>query len=90
MMYIAKELEKIEICPFAAFSHHNKSAVDLIIGRRTDQLVHAPVADKDKNQNNQYDHAYAADGVIAPVPTVRPPWETTHKRDEDHYRENEH
>jgi hypothetical protein len=54
------------------------------------RLVHAQVASKEQDQNNQYDRAYAADGVIAPVLVMWPNWKTAHKRYDKNYRENKH
>ena len=52
--------------------------------------MHAQVAGKEQGQNYQYDHAYAADGVEAPVLTVWPSWKTRHKRHDKNDRHNEH
>jgi hypothetical protein len=52
--------------------------------------VYAQVSCKEQDQDNQYDHAYAADGIITPILTVRPSGKTSDKRHDDEYRENEH
>jgi hypothetical protein len=52
--------------------------------------VRPQVASKEHDQNDQYDYAYAADGVITPVLTMWPSWKTPHKRYDKNYRENEH
>jgi hypothetical protein len=62
---------------------------ELRLARELRRLVHAQVAGKEQNQNNQYGQAYAADGVIAPVLAVSPRWKTPHKRYDKNYRENE-
>jgi hypothetical protein len=53
------------------------------------RLAQVQVAGKEQNYNNQYDQAYAADGVKAPVLAVRPNGKTPHKRYDKDYRENE-
>ena len=52
--------------------------------------MHVQLASEEQDQNNQYDHAYATDGVIAPVLTVWPSWKTPYKGYDKNYRENEH
>jgi len=46
------------------------------------------VAGKVQGQDNHQDHTYA-EGVVAPVLTVRPNGKAPHKRDNNDYRENE-
>jgi hypothetical protein len=43
-----------------------------------------------QKQDNQDNHAYATDGVEAPLVAVRPNRKTTRKRYEDNYGKNEH
>jgi hypothetical protein len=43
-----------------------------------------------QKQENQDNHADAADGVKAPLPAMRPNRKTPHKRYNDKYRKNNH
>jgi hypothetical protein len=60
------------------------------MGHEPSPLAQVQAAGKKQEQNNQDDHAYAADGEIAPVLTVRPSWEASHQRYDKNYRENEY
>ena len=48
------------------------------------------MASKEQNQNNHYQHADNAAGIVAPVLTVPPNWKTPYKRYDNNDREDEH
>ena len=48
------------------------------------------MAGKKQNYKDHYYHTYDPAGKIAPIPTVRPSWETSHQRRDNNYRQNEH
>jgi hypothetical protein len=57
-------------------------------GRLVRVMVRVQMAGKIEGENNHYGYS-DGDGVIAPIPAVRPNWKTSYKRYDYHHRENE-